>query len=135
MPESESSLLKPVLIFLGSGSGGLLRYWLGGVIQDWWKTRFPVGTLLINVMGCLVMGFLVAAWSGPVTLREEYRAAVLVGFLGGYTTFSSFGRDALTLVQDGDWLRAGWYILGSVVLSLMAVWLGAVVGAKIFATE
>lgn len=131
MAESEFSLLKPSLIFLGSGSGGLIRYWLGDVIQNWWKTPFPAGTLVINVTGCLVMGLLVTAWSGPTTIREEYRAAVLVGFLGGYTTFSSFGRDTLTLIHDGDWLRAAGYVLGSVALSLLAVWLGAIL-AKAF---
>ncbi len=131
MPDSESPLLKSVLIFLGSGSGGLLRYWLGGVIQDWWKSPFPAGTVVINVTGCLVMGFLIAAWSGPGAVREEYRAAVLIGFLGGYTTFSTFGRDTLTLIQTGDWLRASVYILSSVVLSLIAVWLGAVAGGRI----
>lgn len=133
MPESEFSLLKPSLIFLGSGTGGLLRYWLGEVIQNWWKTPFPAGTLVINVTGCLVMGFLVTAWSGPVAIREEYRAAVLVGLLGGYTTFSSFGRDTLSLAHNGEWLRAGGYVLGSVVLSLLAVWAGAIAASKLFA--
>ncbi len=132
MPESDSSLLKPILIFLGSGSGGLVRYWLGGVVQNWLRTPFPAGTLVINVTGCLVMGFLVTAWTGPVAIREEYRAAVLVGFLGGYTTFSAFGRDTLALVHRGDWLIAGVYVLGSVVLSLLAVWLGAVTASKAF---
>lgn len=132
MPESEFSLLKPSLIFIGSGSGGLLRYWLGGAIQNWWKTPFPAGTLTINVLGCLVMGILVTAWTGPVAIREEYRAAVLIGFLGGFTTFSSFGRDTLALVHGGDWLRAGGYVVASVVLSLLAVWLGAAAAAKAF---
>lgn len=131
MAESEFSLLKPSLIFLGSGSGGLIRYWLGDVIQNWWKTPFPAGTLVINVTGCLIMGLLVTVWAGPTAIREEYRAAVLVGFLGGYTTFSSFGRDTLTLVHNGDWLRAGGYVLCTVALSLLAVWLGAIL-AKAF---
>jgi CrcB protein len=134
MPECQLSLLKPALIFLGSGSGGLLRYWLGGVIQNWWGPLFPVGTLVINVSGCLAMGFLAAVWTGPVLIREEYRAAVLIGLLGGYTTFSSFGRETLALVHDGEWWRAGWYVLGSVVLSLLAVWVGAALASKLYGT-
>lgn len=132
MPESNVSLLKPVFIFLGAGSGGLLRYWLGGLIQNWWGPTFPLGTLIVNVSGCLAMGFLAAAWTGPVLIREEYRTAVLVGVLGGYTTFSSFGRETLALTHDGEWLRAGGYVLGSVALSLLAVWIGAAIAAKLF---
>lgn len=132
MPESNVSLLKPVLIFLGAGSGGLLRYWLGGLIQNWWGPTFPLGTLIVNVSGCLAMGFLAAAWTGPVLFREEYRTAVLIGVLGGYTTFSSFGRETLALTHDGEWLRAGGYVLGSVALSLLAVWIGAALAAKLF---
>ncbi|MBX3403753.1 MAG: fluoride efflux transporter CrcB [Phycisphaeraceae bacterium] len=134
MPESNVSLLKPVLIFLGAGSGGLLRYWLGGLIQNWWGPTFPLGTLIVNVSGCLAMGFLAAAWAppGPVLIRDEYRTAVLVGVLGGYTTFSSFGRETLALTHDGEWLRAGGYVFGSVALSLLAVWIGAALAAKLF---
>jgi CrcB protein len=131
MPETQISILKPILIFLGSGLGGLLRYWLGGVIQNWWGPQFPIGTFAVNVSGCMVMGFLATVWTGPVLVREEYRAAVLIGVLGGYTTFSSFGRETLALVHDGEWWRAGWYVAGSVVLSLLAVWTGAAMATKL----
>jgi CrcB protein len=131
MPETQISILKPILIFLGSGAGGLLRYWLGGVIQNWWGPQFPIGTFAVNVSGCMVMGFLATVWTGPVLVREEYRAAVLIGVLGGYTTFSSFGRETLALVHDGEWWRAGWYVAGSVVLSLLAVWTGAAMATKL----
>jgi fluoride exporter len=134
MPEAQISFLKPALIFLGSGSGGLLRYWLGGVIQNWWGPNFPLGTLVVNVTGCLVMGFLATAWTGPVLIREEYRTAVLVGVLGGYTTFSSFGRETLALLHDGEWWPAGWYVVGSVILSLLAVWVGTVLATKLYGT-
>lgn len=134
MPDARGSFLKPVLIFVGSGGGGLLRYWLGGLIQGWWGPAFPLGTLIINVSGCLVMGFLAAAWTGPVLIREEYRQGVLIGVIGGYTTFSSFGREAIALAHDGEWLRAGGYVLGSVALGLLAVWLGAAIAAKTYGT-
>jgi CrcB protein len=134
MSDAQFSPLKPMLVFLGSGSGGLLRYWLGGIVQNWWGPTFPLGTLVINVSGCLVMGFLATAWSGSVLIRDEYRVAVLVGLLGGYTTFSSFGRETLALVHDGEWWRAGWYVAGTVVMSLFAVWLGAAIATKSYGT-
>lgn len=134
MPDAEFSLLKPTLIFLGSGSGGLLRYWLGGILQNWWGPAFPLGTLIVNLSGCMAMGFLATAWTGPVLIREEYRVAVLVGVIGGYTTFSSFGRETLALVHDGEWWRAGWYVLASVLLGLLAVWFGGAIATKLYGT-
>lgn len=86
---------------------------------------------MINVTGCLAMGFLATIWSGPGIIREDFRAAVLIGVLGGYTTFSSFGRETLELFQEGEFWRAGLYISGSVVLSLFAVWLGSILALKI----
>lgn len=127
-------MFKSILVFFGAGVGGLLRYWLGGWIQNWWGPTFPLGTLIVNTSGCLAMGFLAALWTGPVLIREEHRVAILVGVLGGYTTFSSFGRETLALIHDGEWARAGWYVLGSVALSLIAVWLGWAIAEKLYGT-
>jgi CrcB protein len=132
MPEPRFSFLTSTLIFLGAGSGGLLRHWIGGAVQNWWGPAFPIGTLIVNVSGCLAMGFLAALWTGPGAVREELRLAVLVGVLGGYTTFSSFGRETLTLMNDGHWGRAGVYILASVIVSLAAVWIGAMGANRFF---
>lgn len=126
--------MKLLLVFLGAGAGGVLRYGLGGLVQNWWGPGFPMGTLLVNVSGCLVMGFLATAWYGPVLVRDEVRVAVLIGLLGGYTTFSSFGRETLALAHDGEWLRAALYVGSSVVLSLAGVWLGSIIAARIYGT-
>ena len=134
MPDAQFSLLKSTLIFLGSGTGGLLRYWLGGIVQNWWGPTFPLGTLLVNISGCLAIGFFAILWTGPMLIREEYRTAVLIGVIGGYTTFSSFGRETLALIHDGEWWRAGWYVIGSVVLGLFAVWLGGAIATKCYGT-
>jgi CrcB protein len=133
MTEFASPLLKPVLIFAGGGCGALARYWIGGLVQMWAGPAFPVGTLLVKVSGCLAMGFLATLWHGPGMIREEYRTAVLVGVLGGYTTFSSFGRETLALLQAGDGGRAAAYVIGSVALSLLAVWLGHAMAARLYA--
>lgn len=129
-----SGILKPLLVFVGSGGGGLLRYWLGGLVQAWWGPTFPLGTLIVNITGCLAMGFLATLWTGPVLIREEYRTGVLIGVIGGYTTFSSFGRETIALAHDGEWLRAGGYVASSVVLGLLAVWIGAAIATKLYGT-
>ncbi len=127
-----ANFFKLALIFIGAGSGGVLRYWVGGLVQSWWGPTFPLGTLIVNASGCLAMGFFATVWTGPVLIREEYRSAVLIGVLGGYTTFSSFGRETMALAHDSEWWRAGGYVLGSVALSLLAVWVGAAIASKLY---
>jgi len=134
MSVTATDLTRNVLIFLGAGFGGLMRYWGGGLVQHLWGPTFPLGTMVVNITGCVAMGFLATAWTGPVLIREEYRAGVLIGVLGGYTTFSSFGRETMELVRDGEWFRASVYVFGSVTVSLAGVWLGAVAANKIYGT-
>src|SRR5262245_34211489 len=121
-----------LLIFVGAGLGGVLRYWIGGVVQSWCGPTFPTGTLAVNVTGWLAKGFLAAAVTGPVLIDEKYRVAILIGVLGGYTTFSSFGRETMTLVTDGQWFLAGLNVTLSNVLSLAGVWAGAAVAARAY---
>lgn len=128
---ADSTCLKPFLVFVGSGAGGLLRYWLGGLIQAWWGPTFPLGTLIVNITGCLAIGFFATFWAGPVLIREEYRAGVLIGLIGGYTTFSAFGRETVALADDGQWWRAGGYIAASIVLGLLAVWIGGAIATRV----
>ena len=126
-------MFKALLVFLGAGCGGVLRYWLASALQAWYGPDFPLGTLVINVTGCLVIGFLGFLWDGPSPVREEWRLLVMVGVLGGYTTFSAFGRETLLLVNAGQVGRAGVYVLASVVVSLAAVWLGSVAAKAVSA--
>lgn len=125
---------KALLVFLASGVGGVLRYLMSGAVQAWWGPTFPIGTLAVNVVGCLAMGFLATALTGPIIVREEYRIAVLVGLLGGFTTFSSFGRETMTLISEGEWTLAGLNVLLSNVLGLAAVWAGAALSVKLYGT-
>lgn len=127
-------MLKYTLVFLCSGLGGVLRYGLGGLVQNWWGPTFPLGTLIINITGCLGIGFFATAFSGGLLIREEYRVAVLVGIFGGYTTFSSFGRETMALADDGQFARAGINVLLSVAAGLAAVWLGSAVATRIYGT-
>jgi CrcB protein len=120
---------KLLLIALGGGIGSVARYLIDGWVQRATSSSFPTGTLLVNVSGCFAIGLLTALFAES-TLREEYRVALLVGVLGGYTTFSSFGRDTFKLASDGQFLYAAANLLLTNVFGLAAVWLGHRVGAR-----
>lgn len=108
-----------VLIALGGAIGAVARYGLSGLIQER-AGFFPLGTLVVNVLGSFLLGF-AFRYLEAVVVHPELRLAVTVGLLGAFTTFSTFSYEAVGLVQDGDWGRAGAYVLGSVVLGLLAV--------------
>ena len=112
-------------IAVGSALGGVARFWCSGVAARVLGDSFPWGTLIINVLGSLVIGF-VATIAGPDgrPLDLLARQFIMVGICGGFTTFSAFSLQTLELLNDGNWLYAGANIVGSVVLGLIAVWLG-----------
>ena len=97
---------------------------LAGWGQRWANGSFPLGTLLVNVLGCLLVGFLTSALAGRLLLREEYRIALLVGLLGGFTTFSTFGWETFALLNDGQVARAVANVTLSVSAGVAAVWFG-----------
>lgn len=112
----------------GSALGGVSRWWLGGIFQKWFAAGFPGGTLVVNVTGCLLIGALMRYTMDSSAVSPEMRALLVVGFCGGYTTFSAFSYETLRLAQDGEWGQVALYIGGSVLLSLAAValgWMGA----------
>lgn len=117
-------MVKLGLIFLGSGVCGVLRYAIAGWVQKPSGSGFPVGTLVVNVLGCLLVGLLGAALSARLIIREEYRLALTIGVLGGFTTFSTFGHETFALLNDGQHLRAIMNVALSVGVGLAAVWLG-----------
>jgi CrcB protein len=108
-----------LLLALGGALGTVARYGLNGLIAARVPT-FPLGTMVVNITGCFVIGLLT-----PLMLRHEWRLFLLVGFCGGYTTFSSFGIQTLELARDGQWLHVAGNVIGS---NLLAVYLGWVCG-------
>ncbi len=113
------------MIALGGAGGAVSRYLLTGWVQKLTFVKFPVGTLAVNIIGCLLIGFLASALAGPLMVRQEYRVGLLVGLLGGFTTFSSFGFETLELLGEGQWTLAAVNILASNSLGLLAVWAGS----------
>jgi CrcB protein len=125
-------MFKVMLIAVGGGGGAVLRYVVSAWGQRITAGSFPIGTMIVNVSGCLAIGLIGALLGGPVLVREEYRVAILVGLLGGYTTFSSFGWETFMLLGDGQFARAVANVLLSTLLGLAAVWLGYRLGERWF---
>lgn len=120
-------------ITLGSALGGLARYWSSGVIANAFGGSFPFGTLFVNILGSFIIGFTntLTGPDGRLLVTSEYRQFVMVGLCGGFTTFSSFSLQTLTLAQDGELAQAGANVVVSVVTCLAAVWLGHVTAAAL----
>jgi len=121
-------------IAVGGALGSMARYWCTGAAERLFGETFPWGTLLINIFGSFVIGFFVALTSpegGRYVVDPNVRAFVTVGICGGYTTFSAFSLQAMVLMQEGEWPQAGGYVLGSVLLCLIGVWLGHLLAVQL----
>jgi CrcB protein len=120
-------------ISFGGAIGTAARYWFSGVIARQFGESFPWGTLLVNISGSLAIGFLATLTDpdGRLLVNPTARQFFMVGICGGYTTFSSFSHQTLKLLQARQWMYAGGNILGSVVLCLIAVWIGHVLAELI----
>lgn len=117
-------MYKLLLLGFGGLLGTLVRYWLSGVIARRVGETFPFGTLTVNLLGCLVIGLLYFWLEERFLVDPVIRTAILIGLLGGFTTFSSYGLQAFTLVQDGEFLLAGLYVTISNLIGLFLVWFG-----------
>lgn len=115
--------MRLVLLAIGAVLGAFSRYFLGA----WLNTAdFPIGTMVINVTGCLAIGFFATLVTEKIAVDANMRIAIQIGFLGSYTTFSSFGYETLRLAESGLTARAVLNFLGNNGLGLAAVWLGMV---------
>ena len=126
-------MLAYVLIAVGSALGGMGRYFVTGFVTTLTGGTFPYGTMLVNITGCLVIGFF-ATLTGPegrILVGTPARQFVMIGICGGYTTFSSFSLETLYLMQAGEWMPAVMNATGSVILCLVSVSLGYVAAAAL----
>lgn len=115
-------------IGLGSALGGMARHGCSDLAARYIGVGFPWGTLIVNVTGSLIIGFLAALSvdDGRILLSQDARAFLMVGICGGFTTFSAFSVQTLDLARDGQWFAAAANVVASVVICLVAVWLGHV---------
>lgn len=104
----------------GGALGAVARYLVSGWVQDWSGGFFPWGTFVVNVAGCLLLGFSLA-WLQATLASAEVRDLVTIGFLGSFTTFSTLGYETVAMLRDGEMARAGGYVMGSLLLGLVAV--------------
>lgn len=122
-------------IAIGGSVGALARFWVANGLYEWLGRSFPHGTLFVNITGSFFMGLLTALTLMRFPLSVEFRSFVLVGFLGAYTTFSTFAFETLALLEEGELLKGLLNVFLSVVLCLAAVWFGMVIGRRWFAGE
>lgn len=112
------------LIGLAGLLGTLSRYALSGLVARRFGETFPTGTLVVNLSGCFIAGFLFYLLQDRFLVNEVVRTAIMIGFLGGFTTFSSFGLQTFTLLRDGEFALATANVLISNVAGLLTVWAG-----------
>ncbi|HEY3281506.1 MAG TPA: fluoride efflux transporter CrcB [Armatimonadota bacterium] len=117
-------LAKTIWVGLGGFLGANARYWLGGWVAQRYGTQFPWGTLVINVSGSFVLGLIMALGTDRFSLPLQARLLLPIGFVGAYTTFSTFEYETLSLAQDASLLLALGNVAGSVTLGFLGVWLG-----------
>ncbi|HSZ15965.1 MAG TPA: fluoride efflux transporter CrcB [Terracidiphilus sp.] len=117
---------KYLLIAVGGALGSIARYWIGSTVAGRMGTRFPYGTFVINLTACLIIGFSLTYLSKRVELNPAWRYLIPVGFIGAYSTFSTYEWETLSTLRAGAFALAAFYALGSLVLGLVATWLGVV---------
>ena len=123
--------MKFIYIFLGSGLGGLIRFGLGKWINSWHNSNFPFGTFVVNILACLVLGFVVGLADNRQLISTESKLFWVIGFCGGFSTLSTFSNETLTLYQSGNHIVNITYIVTSVIVCLVATYLGFAVADKV----
>ena len=122
------NLLNLLLIAVGGALGSTARYLFSLLIQRASGTLFPIGTFAVNCVGCLVFGAIAGAAEQRAQIAPELRLFLLVGILGGFTTFSSYAFESFVLVRDGQFAAALVNIVGQVIAGLGGMWIGFVIG-------
>ncbi len=124
--------MKQILAIAAGGAlGSVLRFWISGWVSGILGRGFPYGTLVVNVSGSLLMGFIYVLLVDKFNASAEWRAVLLIGLLGGFTTFSSFSMETFNLLEAGEIVKAFMNVMLSVVVCLAATWLGVVVGRQV----
>ena len=123
-------MLQWIVVGLGGAVGAMMRYRISLHMSHIVGDGFPWGTLVVNVIGCLVLGLLVALVSGKYPIGDIARTGLQVGLIGGFTTFSAFSMELLRMVEDGSWIHGFIYIVASLFLCVLAIVLGTALGRQ-----
>jgi CrcB protein len=123
--------VRILLLVVFGALGTLARYSLQGVVQQRTGSSFPLGTLVVNLIGCLLLGGVAEYALAHLTFPPEWRIGITTGFFGAFTTFSTFSFETARLLQDGEWRRAATYILSSLVGGILAVVVGMRIADRI----
>jgi CrcB protein len=126
-----SRLDKFFVVALGGAVGAVARYWIGGLVNSRWPVQFPLGTFVINVTGSFIIGCFLTLASERLTLHPHWRLLIAVGFVGAYTTFSTFEYETLKLIEEGNVLNAAGNVVLSVAVGFIAVWLGVTAARRL----
>jgi fluoride exporter len=124
-------LQKYLWIALGGSLGALTRYWVGVTIASRLGTKFPYGTFVINITACVIIGFVLAFLGQHAELNPAWRFLIPIGFVGAYSTFSTFEWELFSSLETGGFLVAAVYLVSSIVLGLAAVWCGVFIARVI----
>ena len=124
-------MMKYLMVGLGGFIGAIARFWLGGYIADRMGTKFPYGTFVINISGSFVIGLIITLLAERTHWNPNWRYLIPIGFVGAYTTFSTFEYETFRNIQDGQLLVAFLNVGLSVVAGFLAVWMGVIVGRVI----
>jgi len=128
----EVNLQKYLLIAIGGALGSVTRYLVGSAVTNRMGTRFPYGTFVINLTACLIVGFFLAGVERRAEVNPALRFLIPIGFVGAYSTFSTFEWETFVHLQTGDFLIASLYVSLSILLGLLAVWAGVVLARFAF---
>lgn len=124
-------MTRVLAIAAGGAIGSVLRFWMSNAVQIAAGRAFPYGTLAVNIVGCLLAGFLFVLLLERFAGDSIWRAGLMVGVLGGFTTFSAFSIETYSLIEQGAWMRSAAYIMASVVLCVGAACIGAALGKQL----
>jgi CrcB protein len=120
-----------LLVAIGGLIGSVARYWMQGFVADRAPSDFPYGTLLVNILGCFLIGLFFALAQERNLISPEWRILLTTGFCGGFTTFSTFSFEALALMREGNIMYAGLYVGGSVLFGFFATYAGWAAGGAV----
>src|SRR6202012_3654135 len=129
--ERGETVQKYLLVALGGALGSVTRFWVGSAVASRFGTRFPYGTFVINITACLIIGFSLEYLGERLELTPEWRYLVPIGFVGAYSTFSTFEWEIFSNLRTGAFFIAALYVVLSVSLGLLAVWFGVMI-ARVF---